>query len=94
VSNVYQTQHDAGCTNDARQNPQLRLAAQWHINNIVTNRNLNGDNGSDASATQDRGTAAGFRGVVAETVAINPSLAITASKYSTPGATTPLTWRS
>src|SRR5437660_1206361 len=30
VANVYTVQHQAGCTNDVKINPQLRLAAQWH----------------------------------------------------------------
>jgi hypothetical protein len=76
VSNVYQIQHDAGCTNDVHQNPQLHLAAQWHTDDVLSNRNLEGDIGSDGSTTQDRAAAAGFRGVVAETVAISPALAV------------------
>ena len=43
---------------------------------MLNNRNLGGDLGSDGSTPQDRATAAGFRGQVAETVAINPALAI------------------
>jgi uncharacterized protein YkwD len=76
VANVYTIQHDAGCTNDVTINPQLRLAAQWHTNDVLNNRALDGDIGSDGSTLQDRVTAAGYRGVVAETVAINPALAI------------------
>jgi uncharacterized protein YkwD len=76
VANVYTVQHQAGCTNDIRVDPQLRLAAQWHTNDVLNNRALDGDIGSDGSAPQDRATAAGFRGTVAEAVAINPALAI------------------
>jgi uncharacterized protein YkwD len=76
VANVYTVQHQAGCTNDVKINPQLRLAAQWHTDDVLNNRDLDGDIGSDGSATQDRANAAGFRGRVAETVAINPALAI------------------
>jgi uncharacterized protein YkwD len=54
----------------------LRLAAQWHTDDVLHNRNLDGDIGSDGSSPQDRANAAGFRGAVAETVAINPALAI------------------
>ena len=76
VANVYQLQHDAGCTNDVTLNPRLRLAAQWHANDVLRNRALNGDTGSDGSTVQDRARATGFTGIVAETVAINPALAI------------------
>jgi hypothetical protein len=76
VANVYTVQHQAGCTNDIKINPQLQLAAEWHTKDVLLNRNLNGDIGSDGSTTQDRAAAAGFRGTVAETVAINPALAI------------------
>jgi hypothetical protein len=59
VANVYTIQHQAGCTND-----------------VKNNRDLDGDIGSDGTTTQDRANAAGYRGTVAETVAINPALAI------------------
>jgi hypothetical protein len=52
----------------------LRLAAQWHTVDVLDNRNLDGDIGSDGSTPQDRANAAGFHGMVAETVAINPVL--------------------
>ena len=76
VANVYTMQHQAGCTNDVKINPQLRLAAEWHTRDVLNNRNLDGDIGSDGSTPQDRANKAGFRGPVAETVAINPALAI------------------
>jgi hypothetical protein len=76
VANVYTVQHQAGCTTNIHINPQLRLAAQWHTDDVLDNRNLDGDIGSDGSKPQDRAIAAGFRGRVAETVAINPALAI------------------
>ncbi|KZS70163.1 MAG: CAP domain-containing protein [Mycobacterium pseudokansasii] len=76
VANVYTVQHNAGCTNDVRINLQLQLAAQWHTVDVLNNRALDGDLGSDGSTVQDRATAAGYRGSVAETVAINPALAI------------------
>lgn len=76
VVNVYTLQHQAGCTNDVKINPQLQLAAQWHAVDVLNNRNLDADTGSDASGPQDRATAAGYRGKVSETVAINPALAI------------------
>lgn len=76
VANVYTVEHQAGCTNDIKIDPQLRLAAQWHTNDVVNNRNLDGDIGSDGSTPQDRANAAGFHGPATETVAINQSLAI------------------
>jgi uncharacterized protein YkwD len=76
VANVYTVQHQAGCTNDIKINPQLQLAAQWHAADLLNNRNLDGDSGSDGSTVQDRAHAAGFAGVVAQTVAINPAVAI------------------
>lgn len=76
VANVYIVQRQAGCTNDVTINPQLQLAAQWHTLDLLNNRHLNDDTGSDGSTPQDRAHAAGFRGKVAETVAINPAVAI------------------
>jgi uncharacterized protein YkwD len=76
VANVYTVQHQAGCTTDIKIDPQLRLAAQWHSNDVLNNRSLDGDVGSDGSTPQSRAAAAGFHGTVAETVAINPALAI------------------
>jgi hypothetical protein len=43
---------------------------------VLNNRALDGDIGSDGSTPQDRANAAGYQGTVAETVAINPALAI------------------
>jgi uncharacterized protein YkwD len=76
IADVYALQHQAGCTNDVKPNPQLRLAAQWHTVDVLNNRNLDGDIGSNGSTPQDRANAAGYHGTVAETVAINPALAI------------------
>ncbi|KLO35312.1 hypothetical protein ABW17_24155 [Mycobacterium nebraskense] len=76
VANVFTVQHQAGCSNDVKINPQLQLAAQWHTLDVLNNRNLDGDIGSDGSTPQDRANAAGFHGKVAETVAINPAVAI------------------
>jgi uncharacterized protein YkwD len=76
VANVYTVQRLAGCTTDLKVNPQLRLAAQWHAEDVLADRDLDGDLGSDGSTPQSRAAAAGFRGVAAETVAINPALSI------------------
>ena len=76
ISDVYTIQHNAGCTNDVIHNNALTLAAEWHADDMLNNRNINDDNGSDGSTPQDRANAAGFRGKVAETVATNPALSI------------------
>lgn len=76
IANVYTVQHQAGCTIDIRSNPALRLAAQWHARDVLNNRALDGDLGSDGSTPQSRSAAAGFTGTVAQTVAINAALAI------------------
>jgi uncharacterized protein YkwD len=77
AANVYTIEHQAGCTNDVKLNPQLQLAAQWHADDVLGDRDLDGDVGSDGSTPQSRAQAAGFHGNVAETVAINPAVAIT-----------------
>jgi uncharacterized protein YkwD len=76
AANVYTIQRQAGCTTDLKISPQLQLAAQWHADDVLGNRALDGDIGSDGSTVQDRANAAGFKGAASETVAINPALAI------------------
>jgi uncharacterized protein YkwD len=76
VANAYTIQHQAGCATNIKINPQLQLAAQWHTDDVLNNRALDGNTGSDSSTPQDRAQAAGYRGKVTETVAINSSLAI------------------
>ena len=76
VSAVYTFQHQAGCTNDVIRNNALTLAAEWHAEDMMNNRNINDDTGSDGSSPQDRANAAGFHGKASETVAINPAIAI------------------
>lgn len=76
LSNVYTTQRMAGCTGELHSNPQLQLAAQWHTDDLLANRELSDDTGSDGSTAVDRAKAAGYVGDVAETVAINPAVAI------------------
>jgi uncharacterized protein YkwD len=76
VANVYTIQQQHGCTGNVKINPQLTLAAQWHADDVLNNRELDGDIGSDGSTVQGRAKAAGFTGIVSETVAINPALAI------------------
>lgn len=77
VANVYTIAHQAGCTSDIHISPPLQLAAQRHTLDVLNNRDVNGDIGSDQSTPQSRTDAAGFRGSVAETVAINSAMAIT-----------------
>ncbi|OBI10651.1 CAP domain-containing protein [Mycobacterium sp. E2497] len=76
VSAVYTLQHQAGCTNDVIRDNALTLAAQLHADDMMNNRNINDDIGSDGSTPQDRANAAGFHGKAAETIAINPAIAI------------------
>jgi hypothetical protein len=76
AATVYTVQHQAGCSTDLKINPQLRLAAQWHADDVLDNGALDGDIGSDGSAVQDRANAAEFKETASETVAINPALAI------------------
>ncbi|MCX2932325.1 CAP domain-containing protein [Mycobacterium sp. CVI_P3] len=76
VANVYTIQRQAGCTSSIKKDPALTLAAQWHTDDVMNNRALDGDIGSDGSTPQSRAAAAGFTGTVAQTVAINPALAI------------------
>ncbi|WP_431239407.1 CAP domain-containing protein [Mycolicibacterium aichiense] len=76
VANVYTVQHQAGCSTDIKKNPALTQAAERQANDVLTNRALDGDLGSDGSTPQSRAAAAGFTGTVTQTVAINPALAI------------------
>lgn len=77
IANVYTIHRQAGCHGDIVNNPQLQLAAEWHTRDVMANRTLDGDLGSDGSTPQSRAAAAGYPGTkVAQTVAINPALAI------------------
>jgi hypothetical protein len=76
VANVDTIKRQAGCTTNLKINPQLQSAAQRHTVDVLNNRGLDADVGSDGSSAQDRARDAGYRGTVAETVAINQSLAI------------------
>jgi uncharacterized protein YkwD len=76
VANVFTVQHQAGCTNDVKINLQLQQAAEWHARDVLNNRDLDSDVGSDGSNPAGRAQAAGYRGTVAETIAINPAIAI------------------
>lgn len=74
AQSVYGVKHQAGCTTDLKMNPALNQAAQWQADDVLNNRNLDGDIGSNGSTAQDRAQAAGYRGTAAETVAIAPAL--------------------
>jgi Cysteine-rich secretory protein family len=76
VTNVDTIRNQAGCKTGLHINPQLQFAAQRHTDDVLNNHALDGDIGSDGSTVQDRARGAGYSGAVAETVAINQSLAI------------------
>jgi hypothetical protein len=73
---IYTAQQRAGCKTDPRLDARLVEAARLHTLDVLGNRVLNGDIGSDGSTPQDRANGQGFTGKVAQTVAINPALAI------------------
>ena len=74
--NIYTAQKQNGCKADPRMDDRLVAAAQRHTDDLLNNPDVNGDIGSDGSTIADRTTAAGFTGKVAQTIAINPALAI------------------
>jgi uncharacterized protein YkwD len=76
AQSVYAIKRQAGCTTDLKPNPALELAAQWQADDVLNNRALDGDIGSNGSTVQDRGRAAGYNGTVAETVAVLASNSI------------------
>ncbi|KUI29342.1 CAP domain-containing protein [Mycobacterium sp. GA-2829] len=75
-SNIFTAQKQNGCVVEPQRDGRLDEAARVHALNVRDDRNLSGDIGSDGSSAQQRAERAGFRGAVAETVAINPALAI------------------
>ncbi|MGB5795280.1 MAG: CAP domain-containing protein [Mycolicibacter algericus] len=77
VANVYTVQHQAGCIGDIRIEPRLQRVAQWHANDVLGNRDLDGHIGTDGSTPQNRADAAGYEGQVAETLMIHPAIAVT-----------------
>jgi hypothetical protein len=74
--NIYTAQKQYGCLTEAKLDGRLVDAARRHTLDVLNDPNVNGDIGSDGSTPQDRAIATGFKGRVAETVAINPALAI------------------
>jgi hypothetical protein len=74
--NIYTAQKQYGCLTEPKLDGRLVDAARRHTLDVLNDPNVNGDIGSDGSTPQDRAIATGFKGRVAETVAINPALAI------------------
>jgi hypothetical protein len=74
--NIYTAQKQYGCLTEPKLDGRLVDAARRHTLDVLNDPNVNGDIGSDGSTPQDRAIATGFKGKVAETVAINPALAI------------------
>jgi uncharacterized protein YkwD len=70
AQSVYSIKRQAGCKTDLKTNPALELAAQQHADDVLNNRALDGDIGSDGSLVAARAQAAGYRGTAAETVAV------------------------
>ena len=62
IANIYTVQHQAGCSTNIKRNPALTQAAEWHANDVLNDRGLDGDLGSDGSTPQSRAAAAGFTG--------------------------------
>jgi len=75
-ANIYTAQQQNGCPIEARRDQRLDVAAQRHALDALNNPDVNGDIGSDGSTPTDRAAAAGFTGKIAQTMAINPALAI------------------
>jgi len=74
--NIFTAHRQNGCTIDPRLDGRLVDAARRHTQDVLNNRDINGDVGSDGSTPQDRASTAGFTGTAAETVATNRSFAI------------------
>ncbi|WP_200846196.1 CAP domain-containing protein [Mycolicibacterium vanbaalenii] len=74
--NIYTAQKMNGCPVPPQRDGRLDEAARRHALDLLHHRELNGGIGSDGSTVSDRAAAAGFTGTVAETIAINPALAI------------------
>jgi hypothetical protein len=74
--NIDTAQAQNGCPSDPKLDGRLVEAARLHTLDVLNNRALDGDIGSDGSTSQDRANAQGFVGKASETVAINPAIAI------------------
>jgi uncharacterized protein YkwD len=74
--NIDTAQKQNGCPQEPSLDGRLVEAARLHTLDVLNNRALDGNIGSDGSTPQDRANAQGFVGKASETVAINPALAI------------------
>ena len=74
--NIFTAQKQNGCPTEPKLDGRLVDAARLHTLDVLNNPNTNGDIGSNGSTPQDRANGQNFNGKVAETVAINPALAI------------------
>jgi hypothetical protein len=93
VAHIYALQQLSGCSKELHVDPQLRQAAQWHTLDMLNDRSLNGDTGSDGSTPQDRALAAGYQGQVAETVSIDPA-SMAGSAFAANGIEVITQWQS
>ena len=84
----------AGCTNDVIRATRSTPAAQWHADDMINNRNINDDTGSDGSTPQDRANAAAVRAKRPRPWRSTRPWPSAAWNWSTSGTTTPMTWRS
>ncbi|EUA38467.1 hypothetical protein I549_4372 [Mycobacterium avium subsp. avium 2285 (R)] len=75
-ANIYTAQKQNGCPTEPRVDGRLVEAARRHTLDVRDHPGINGELGSDGSTPQDRARDAGYRGPVAETIAINPALAM------------------
>lgn len=92
VGGVHSVQYQPDYTNDVGPNMQLRLAAQWHTDDVLGNRGLDGD--VDAFTSRDQINANGFHATDGGTAAIAAGRASAASTSSTSGIATPPAMRS
>ncbi|MDT5210888.1 MAG: hypothetical protein QOF67_3303 [Mycobacterium sp.] len=79
-SDIYTAQRRNNCTTEPRVNGRLVDAARRHAIDLLDHPDVNGDIGSDGSTPGERARDAGFAGEVAETIAVNPALAISGSE--------------
>jgi uncharacterized protein YkwD len=94
VANVYTIQRQAGCTHEIKINTQLQLAAQWHTDDVLNNRALDGDVGSDGSTPKTVPTLQDSKARSLKRWRSIPPWQSAASKSSASGTTTRLIWRS
>ena len=85
ITNVDTIKKQAGCKTDLKLNLQLQYAAQLQADDMLSNRNLDGDTGTDGSTVQDRARTAGYHGNVADRSVRNEVLtAVENKKFSIP----------